>query len=133
VRLIFLINSLPLNRKWIEMFNFVVIKFSLISTPLSLFLLVFFFFFYMSTKEGEGGFDRVSSASWSVIPSRLSYFLGTSLPFSKIFYSNTASPPTKCPLQTKPQTIKRQFFFLWEMSKVTPISLTFSNKYMEKQ
>jgi hypothetical protein len=68
VRLIFLIKSLPLNRKWIETFNFFVIKFSLISTSLS-------------------------------------------LPSSKIFYSNTASPPPKCPLQTKPQRVKCQFFF----------------------
>jgi hypothetical protein len=70
VLLIFLIKSLPLNRKWIETFNFVVIKFSLISTTLS-------------------------------------------LPLSKIFYSYTASPPTKCPLQTKPQRVKRRFFFFF--------------------
>jgi hypothetical protein len=70
VRLIFIIKSLPLNRKWIEIFNFVVIKFSLISTSLS-------------------------------------------LPSSKIFYSNTASSPTKCLLQTKTQRVKCQFFFFF--------------------
>jgi hypothetical protein len=43
--------------------------------------------------------------------------ISTSLPLSKIFYSNTASPPTKCPLQTKPQTVKRQFFFFGKCQK----------------
>jgi hypothetical protein len=71
-RLIFLIKSLPLNRKWIETFNFVVIKFSLIST---------------------------------------------SLPLSKIFYFNTAPPSTKCPLQTKPQRVKCQFFSFGKCQK----------------
>jgi hypothetical protein len=46
-----------------------------------LFGVIILFFFYMSTQEGEEGFKLVTSASWGVVPNRLSYPLRTVLLF----------------------------------------------------
>jgi hypothetical protein len=49
------------------------------------FFFFFFFFFDMSTQEGEEEFELVTSASWGVVPNRLSYPLET---FEKVLWWN---------------------------------------------
>lgn len=50
----------------------------------------FFFFWHVHIRGGRGGFELVTSASWGVIPNRLSYPLKT-FKSEDIIYSNRSA------------------------------------------
>lgn len=92
--------------------------------PLSVF---FFFFWYVHTK-GEKGFELVTSASWGVIPSRLSYPLGTSLSvFSTVSCLSLWIWNYNCPNQTN-QQLEKLHIYLKSFVTTKSLSITENKK-----